>query len=178
LYKIALFLFILIFFTACEKTQKHENRAVEQPTKKTEKPERTHFLLSDKNRTIELDLSGQNLSLKGTKDLVLVLFFTSWCPSCQAEMVEMEKLVKTYPDLDIVGLQLDSEKRVEKSFFISHNIKTNEAIAKKVYSLIHAPASMPIPVTVLLKRNEYVIHYIGAVPIEMLEIDIKKAKEG
>ena len=174
----ALFLFILIFLTACEKTKTYKNQAVEQIAKKTEKPKRTHFLLSDKNRTIELDFSGQNLSLKGTKDLVLVLFFTSWCPSCQAEMVEMEKLVKKYPDLDIIGLQLDSEKKVEKGFFISHDIQTNEAIAKKIYSLIHAPASMPIPVTVLLKRNEYVIHYIGAVPVEMLEIDIKKAKEG
>ena len=180
MYKIALFLFILIFLTACEKTQKDEK--MKRPSEKIEKqkmkkPRSEHFLLNDKNRTIELDFSDQNLSIKGTKDLTLLLFFTSWCPSCKAEIEEMEKLAKKHPDIDIVGFQLDNEKKVKTNFFVSYDTKKNKAIAKKVYSIIHAPASMPIPVSLLLKKGEYVIHYIGAVPIEMLEIDIEKAKE-
>ncbi len=172
--KSLLFLLILIFFTACEKEQKPA-----QPQSKTEsqkpvaKPK--HFVLRDHNRTIQVIINKNSVELKGTKSVTLVLFFTSWCPSCKAELQELKELYPKYKEkLDIVGIQLDN-KAVDAPFFISRDIKTNEAVAKEVYTRVHAPASMPIPLSLLLKNNNYVIHYVGAVPMEMIEIDIKKA---
>ena len=148
----------------------------QQPAQKAQKeiPAKKRYLLQDQNRTVEVTIDKDSIEINGTKKTVLVIFFTSWCPSCKAELQELRTIYPKYKEkLDIIGLQLD-DKPVEAPFFISRNINANEAIAKAVYAKLHAPASMPIPLSLLLHNNEYVIHYVGAVPLEMIEIDIKK----
>jgi len=116
------------------------------------------------------------MEARSQKELLLLLLFTSWCPSCRAELPELEKLHKEFGQrLSIFGLQLDDQKPMTASFPISHNLRLNEEIAGKIYHAIHAPASRPIPVLVLFKEGRYQIHYIGAVPVEMLKIDIQRA---
>ena len=167
--------FILIFFTACEKEQRPTSttKSSNQTTQK-ESPVRT-YELTDQNRTIKITFGNNTFKIDGTKRVVLLLFFTSWCPGCKAEMEELQKLYDKYGQkIDIVALQLD-QNTSSTPFFISHNIKINNQIADRVYPLLHLPASKPIPVMILLQDGRYVIHYVGATPIEMVEMDIKKA---
>ncbi len=171
----AAILFLALVFSGCEK--EHKNSA-EKPVKKelnaTKKPKIERFELRDGNKTIGIEFNESGFKLSGTKDVVLLTFFTSWCSSCKAELKELENIAAKYKNIDIVGIQLD-ENSVRKNFFISNNINTNLKLAKRVYPMLHQPASMPVPLTLLIKNNRYVIHYTGAVPQEMIESDIKKS---
>ncbi len=84
--------------------------------------------------------------------------------------------------MDIIGIVLEPNaditsfrKKEDIPFLILNDYAMNEKFAKKVYDMVHAPASMPIPMSLLLKNGKYVIHYIGTAPSEMMEIDIQKA---
>ncbi|MRJ02155.1 MAG: TlpA family protein disulfide reductase [Epsilonproteobacteria bacterium] len=179
--KLSIFIFILIFFTACEQRNASAQSSFSNRSSQGESsssPSPTIFRLEEANQTRTVKCSPPDrVEIDGsTKELTLIMLFTSWCPSCKAEIPELEKLQKEFGEkLEIIGIQLDDEKRVETSFFISHNYQTNREIARCIYQMVHAPASQPIPLLLLLKGGKYVIHYIGALPIEMLEIDIKRA---
>ena len=173
--KILVFFFILIFFTACEK--KEQPTTTTKSSNQTTQKESLHttYELREQNRTIKIMFSNNTFKIEGTKKVALLLFFTSWCPGCKAEMEELQKLHNKYGQkIDIIALQLDQNKS-SAPFFISHNININNKIADRVYPLLHLPASKPIPVMILLQDGRYVIHYVGATPIEMVEMDIKKA---
>ena len=167
--KFLLLFIILIFFTACEKKQQQTTHT---PTTQVQK--KIAYDLMDQNKTIKVTFGDSSFQVDGVKRVSLLLFFASWCPGCRAEMEELDKLHKRYGQkIDIIALQLDDNK-TQAPYFISHNIKINNQIADRVYTLLHLPASKPIPVMVLLKDGRYVIHYVGATPIEMVEMDLKK----
>jgi thiol-disulfide isomerase/thioredoxin len=160
-----IFFIFFLFFAACDKSE--QNPA----------PKITHYTLKGAGgQTRTITVSPKNISIQGSdKKVTLMLFFSSTCPACQAELEELKKLYKKYGDrIDIIALQLGGEP-VEMPFFVSHDIRKNHEIAKRAYPILQAPASMPIPLLVVLKDNKYLIHYIGAAPLEMLQIDIKKA---
>jgi len=172
--KIVLAILVGILFTACEKERPASTQPMQQqPAKPIQKPKKERIVLQDGNKTVTFTLDEKSVDVESDKEVVLLLFFTSWCPACKAEMEEFEKLHERYGDkIDIVALQLDDHP-VKAPFFVSHDTKANQKIAKKVYSMLHIYGKMPVPVSLLLKKNRYVIHYVGAVPIEMVETDIK-----
>jgi thiol-disulfide isomerase/thioredoxin len=161
-----------LIFSGCEKQQIDTNESCENNATKIVKKE--IFKLQDKNRTIYIKTQGENFEVNGTKKVALISFFTSYCPSCKAEIREFEKIQRRDKNIDIIGIELDGNF-IDKDFFISKDLETNHKLAKKIYNILHAPASMPIPLTILIKDGKYVIHYIGAVPIEMIQSDIKNS---
>ena len=167
----------LLLFVGCEKEQEPSASSQTARTQKPRPPAPKRYLLTaDHNQTRSIVITPHSATIEGSeKDVVLLLFFSSDCPACKAELEELRELYKKYGDrIDIIALQLGGEP-VEAPFFVSRDMRKNYEIAKKVYPLLRAPASMPIPLLVVLKDNEYVIHYVGAAPLEMLKIDIEKA---
>jgi cytochrome c biogenesis protein CcmG, thiol:disulfide interchange protein DsbE len=62
-------------------------------------------------------LQGQNFDLKKMHGkVVVVTFFTQWCPNCLKEMVDLEQFYSGYHQygLEIIAVSLDPKKSLEK----------------------------------------------------------------
>ncbi len=174
-----LLLCAVLLFSACEKetAQEKSSATTEISTPKSPKSAQTKFILEDMNGTaIELELKDETLKASVDKPLTLLFFYTDWCPSCQAQTPELERLYQRFgEDLFIIGLPLEPSKK-RTTFFSSASIDQNNELAKRIYTKVRAGANMPIPLLLLLKDGKYFSHYVGAVPYEILESDIKRAK--
>ena len=183
--KIIFVIFIIFWFLGCSKEQKKENITSKNFTK--EKIEHNKYKLKDiDGKTLTLTITKNKISIKNIKGKIILLdFFATWCPPCKAEIPHLVNLQKKYKDkLFIIGILLEKNKNLnelkkfkenfEINYFIS-NTNFNFEIAKKIYAFLQAPKNMPIPLMVMYKDGKYVIHYIGAVPEEMIESDIKKS---
>ncbi len=117
--------------------------------------------------------------------IVIVHFFTTWYSPCCGEIPYLSDLQKKYKKkVFISGILVNdtqSEDTLNKfihkyhaDYFIS-NSKQNDIFAAKVVKDLHLPKNFPIPLTVIYVEGNYYTHYEGAVPIEMIEHDIRQA---
>ena len=61
------------------------------------------------------DLTGQSISLESYQGKALVLnFWATWCPPCVNEMPELEALSQAHPDVQFVGLAIDTQRNVKR----------------------------------------------------------------
>lgn len=145
------------------------------------------FELKDlKEKSITAEETGEGMNFKGLEGkIVFVDFFATWCPPCKAEIPHLVSLQEKYKEkFAIVAVLLEENKDKNElakfindhqiNYFVS-NSPDNFAMAKLVYGAVKAPQSMPIPLMVMYKDGKYLTHYLGAVPEEMIESDIKKA---
>lgn len=111
--------------------------------------------------------------------VVLVNFFATWCPPCKAEIPHLNNLQEKYKEnFVIISVLLEENKSNEEiaSFmkynninFIITNSPENFKFAK------NAGGVKNIPLMFLYDKNgSYSTHYVGAVPEEMIDSDIKK----
>ncbi len=177
---------LLLALSGCEKEQKRTSPkpVQEQSSSSIKKPE-NKFILEDINTTkITIKIEQNRITLEPAKDITILFFFTSWCPSCKAQIPELKALKKKFEDVEIVGILLNEPQDVQDflqrygiDFFVATSYKTNSIVAEKIYRFIKAPASMPVPAIVVLHKNSYFRHYLGAVPLAILQADIKALKE-
>ena len=123
--------------------------------------------------------------------LVLFDFFTTWCPACRSVAPHLANIQAKYPqELLVLGVLIEEDKsetdliRFKKKYRADYPISNstgpnsnyaNFKLSNEVASLLRQPRSFPIPLLVMFKNGEYFTHYIGAVPEEMIESDIKEA---
>jgi hypothetical protein len=67
-------------------------------------------------------------------------------------------------------------KKQTINYFIS-NSQENDTFAVELLKGLNIEENFQLPLTILYKNGKYYAHYEGAVPIEMIEYDIKKAME-
>ncbi len=61
------------------------------------------------------DLTGQMQSLQSYQGKPLVLnFWATWCPPCVKEMPELNELSQRYPQVQFVGLAIDTQRNVTR----------------------------------------------------------------
>ncbi|BAF70165.1 TlpA family protein disulfide reductase [Nitratiruptor sp. SB155-2] len=181
--KLLLPLLILMLLTGCtkkEEKQKKVSQPIEKAVKKETPPVYTFHDTNDKTRVVKI--VDDKFIIPNGKNIEIFIFFATWCPSCKAEIPELNELYKTFKTrIDIVALPLDGKnldtfiQTYNMKYFVSRTIDKNLQFAKKVYAMLQAGANMPIPLTLVLQNGKYYIHYIGAVPYEVLNSDIKKA---
>jgi len=114
----------------------------------------------------------------------LLNFFATWCPPCRAEIPHLANLQNKYKDkLKIIAILVENKntkeieefkKRYNINYFVS-NSSDNMNLAAKAADMLHQPRNFSIPMMVLFVNGKYFRHYIGMVPEEMLESDIKEA---
>ena len=135
------------------------------------------------------DTSGNDIKVKETKDgfifegyenkVVLINFFATWCPPCKAEIPHLNNLQQKYSkDVKIISILLEEHKSNEEivkfinknsiEFTISNSLD-NYKLAQKVGGVQSIPFML-----IYDRKGSYSQHYIGAVPEEMIEADIKK----
>ncbi|NPA74108.1 MAG: TlpA family protein disulfide reductase [Epsilonproteobacteria bacterium] len=175
---------LIMVFAGCMQEKSGQNQDKDS-TFKADKQEikypveiKLHVVNGD---DIVLVKDKENLKIKGLNDkLILLDFFATWCPPCKAEIPHLVNLQKKYKnDLKIVSVLLEDGKPDSeiKSFIKYHGINyivTNDKNNYKLSSLLGEISN--IPFMILYDKNGTVItHYLGAIPEEMINSDIKKA---
>jgi thiol-disulfide isomerase/thioredoxin len=179
-FKTLAFLSILsiLFFTGCDSKDKTEDNSevkVEKVEKKTE-----FQLKTTDNSIINIKVENEKIILKEYPDkIVLLNFFATWCPPCKAEIPNLIKLQEDYKnDLVVVSVLLEEMKTDEEilSFIKSYNINYTVVNSPENFELAKGLGGIKsIPTMYLInKENTVFQRYVGIVPNEMMEIDIKK----
>ncbi len=168
-----------LLLTGC--TEKKEEKASVQKSEKKEEV----FLLEDMNATVKARLNDEGFTFDVEEPVVMLNFFATWCPPCKAEIPHLVSLQNKYAGkFKVVAVLVEEHvpQRVVKRFKQNHEINyflsnspENMKIAHVTADMLHQPQNFPIPMMVLFVKGKYFRHYIGMVPEEMLESDIKEA---
>ncbi len=174
--------FAVLFLLGCSDSSTNNQNI--KPKIKTFKPKK-----SDIKYPINLHVANQkNINITPTdkgfafshvkNKAVLVAFLTSWCPPCKAEIPHLNTLQKKHKkDLEIVGFLLENKNEEQtKEFIKKYNISFPLAYGENNFKFSKALGDIQtIPFMILYdKEGNYATHYTGAVPDEMIDIDIKK----
>ena len=185
-FKTLAFLSILsiLFFTGCDSKENTED-VNESKVEKVEIIEkRTEFQLkATDNSQINIKLENDKIIVKEHPGkIVIVNFFATWCPPCKVEIPNLIKLQEDYKnDLVIVSVLLEEMKTNEdilafiKEFNINYTV-TNSSEGFEFAKGIGGVKSIPT-MYLLDKEGTIFQKYVGLVPNEMMEIDIKKVLE-
>ena len=183
-FKTLAFLSILsiLFFTGCDSKDKNQDSTETKAEKTIEK--KTQFkLTTTDNKSIDLKLEDNKIILKDYPNkIVLLNFFATWCPPCKAEIPNLVKLQNDYKnDFVVISVLLEDSKTDEeissfaKDFGINYlvaNSPENFDLAKTIGGI------KSIPTMFLIDKDSNIFQkYVGIVPFEMMEIDIKKVLE-
>ena len=170
-------------FIGCGDKERPQNGA-----KTAEKPATavlpSRFTLKSDTQAVTAEVTDEGVDFNVSESAVLIDFFATWCPPCRAEIPHLADLQKKYPKkLKIMGVLVESKHPAElKRFIEGHGINyfvsnapDNMLFANRVMELLHQPKNFTIPFMVLFVKGKYFRHYVGLVPEEMIESDIKEA---
>ena len=146
----------------------------------------TFHLVSTDGTDYNVTKSGMNFTVQGHENKVIMFdIFATWCPPCRAEAPNLTHLQKKYHnDLLIIGVTIEDDIPNEKLEFFKEkygadyaivNSKENERLYRAIASATKVGQRFPIPLMVMYKNGNYLTHYVGQTPEEMIESDIKKA---
>jgi thiol-disulfide isomerase/thioredoxin len=182
-FKTIAFLSILsiLFFAGCDSKENKEDTNESKVEKVEIVEKRTEFQLkATDNSIINIKLENDKIIVKEHPDkMVLLTFFATWCPPCKVEIPNLIKLQEDYRnDLVVVSILLEEMKTNEdilafiKEFNINYTV-TNSPDGFEFAKEIGGVKSIP---TMYLLNKEGTIFqkYVGLVPNEMMEMDIKK----
>ncbi|AXX94707.1 MULTISPECIES: TlpA family protein disulfide reductase [Arcobacter] len=182
-FKTLAFLSILsiLFFTGCDSKDKNENN---NETKIEKSDRKTEFQLKTTNNTVvDIKLENDKIILKDYPNkIVLLNFFATWCPPCKAEIPNLIKLQDDYKnDFVVISVLLEEMKTNEEivDFIKSFNINYTVTNSPENFDLAKSLGGIKsIPTMFLIDKNSKIFQkYVGLVPSEMMEIDIKKVLE-
>ena len=182
-FKTLAFLSILsiLFFTGCDSKDKNENNnetKIEKSDRKTEVQ-----LKTTNNTVVDIKLENDKIILKDYPNkIVLLNFFATWCPPCKAEIPNLIKLQDDYKnDFVVISVLLEEMKTNEEivDFIKSFNINYTVTNSPENFDLAKSLGGIKsIPTMFLIDKNSKIFQkYVGLVPSEMMEIDIKKVLE-
>ncbi len=179
-YSYILILAVALTFTACS----NEKTEVKKQNKKVE------VIKKIKNKTTLTTIDGEKISIakteKGFKfsnaqnELVLVSFFATWCPPCKAEIPHLNNLQEKYKGkIKIIGILIESNKDSDElnSFINKYAINytvTNSPANQEFADMVGGVKNIPFMI-MYNKKGDYVTHYLGAIPEEMIDSDIESA---
>ena len=182
-FKTIAFLSILsiLFFAGCDSKENKEDTNESKVEKVEIVEKRTEFQLkATDNSIINIKLENDKIIVNEHPDkMVLLTFFATWCPPCKVEIPNLIKLQEDYRnDLVVVSILLEEMKTNEdilafiKEFNINYTV-TNSPDGFEFAKEIGGVKSIP---TMYLLNKEGTIFqkYVGLVPNEMMEMDIKK----
>ncbi|MBE0497000.1 MAG: TlpA family protein disulfide reductase [Campylobacterales bacterium] len=164
-----------LFFTGCSNT---ETSLKDEVTIGKEKGPLA--LIDTSGNTIATAKTPQGMTFAGHEGKVVLLnFFATWCPPCKAEIPHLNALQTAHGDaLSIISVALEEKSAEElKSFIEYYTINYTVTQGEPNFELAKEVGGVStIPYMVLYDKNgHYATHYVGAVPEEMIDADIKKA---
>ena len=179
-FKVLTFFAILatLLFNGCDSKESASQEKVQKVEKKIQN---IFKLITNDGKIIEATKTKDGMIFKGYEDKVVLLnFWATWCPPCKAEIPHLNNLRRKYEGkFEIVSVLVEENKdqQILNAFISTYNIKypvtnSNENIALADYSL---GENKVIPTMFMYEKGGNLIQkYVGIVPQEMLESDIKK----
>ncbi|QKF73578.1 protein disulfide reductase, TlpA family [Aliarcobacter faecis] len=174
-------IFSILFFAGCdskENKQSNEQAKVEQNITKND------FILNSLDGDIlEIKSEENKIHIKNYEDKIVVLnFFTTWCPACKVEIPALIRLQNEYKnDLVVISMLLEEFKSDQeiKNFAKEFGINYKITIGSENFDLAKSLGGIKsIPTTFIIDKQGKVYQKIqGLAPFEMMEIDIKKVLE-
>lgn len=176
---------VTLAFAGCDS--KPEDQESKQEVKKEViKEEETKFLLSTiDSQVLNLEIKNKVLKVNELQNKAILLnFWALWCPPCKAEIPHLNNLKEKYKEsFEVIGINVgdrngsmtpeDKIKAFAKEYKINYLI-TNVEENLKVADAMDGVSIIPTMFLFDTKGN-IVQKYVGVVPAEMLETDIKKA---
>jgi thiol-disulfide isomerase/thioredoxin len=182
-FKALAFLSILsiLLFTACDSKKDNDNSNTQKADVEVVKPKKVDFTFKTMdNLDLNIKLDADKIVIKdfGEK-IVLLNFFATWCPPCKAEIPNLVSLQKKYAnDFVVISVVLEQDKSNESIQEFMDKFKINYKVVNS-NEIIELAESMggikSIPTMFMIDKESNVFQkYVGIVPIEMMEMDIKK----
>jgi thiol-disulfide isomerase/thioredoxin len=168
----------MLFFSGCSSEKK---KVDENSSKVKEEVKNEKIVLQDiSGKEIVVTPLERGFTFAGYENkIVLVNFFTTWCPPCKAEIPHLVNLQEKYKDnFVIISVLLEENKSNEEiNSFVKYN-NINYIITNGIdnFKLAQSAGGVKnIPLMFLYDKNgKYSTHYVGAIPEEMIDADIKK----
>ncbi|WP_333803787.1 TlpA family protein disulfide reductase [Sulfurospirillum sp.] len=168
----------MLFFNGCSSEKK---KADENSSKVKEEIKNEKIVLQDiSGKEIVVTSLEKGFSFAGYENkIILVNFFTTWCPPCKAEIPHLVSLQEKYKEnFVIISVLLEENKSNEEinSFMKYNNINYVITNSLENFKLAQSAGGVKnIPLMFLYDKNgKYSTHYVGAIPEEMIDADIKK----
>lgn len=105
------------------------------------------------------DLAGKDFKLSDAKGKpVLLIFITTWCPSCRSEIPHYKEIYETYGKrgLEVVGIDIEESKNKVSSFAAKNQIPYRTLLDEKG-RVAGAYDITGIPTMVLINREGKVL---------------------
>ncbi len=124
------------------------------------------------------NLAGQTINLSQLRGKpVYINFFASWCPPCQFETPDVEKMYKKYGSkITFIGVNLafnDTVPRL-KQFLKNYGV-TYPVLLDTKGSVTKTYKVMAIPTSFFIKSNGVIMyHYVGALIASQMQTEFKK----
>ena len=100
-------------------------------------------------------LDGKALSAPALKGkVVLVVFWATWCPTCQKELPELQALYEKHRDkgFEILGLSIDADSFTVEEFWKDHDYRFPVAMRAPAHGQVFGPIKA-IPALYLIDRR-------------------------
>ena len=175
---------LLILGGCGEKKSSSTHTPAQNPDKKEAPKKRTAFILKGEKASIAVKVTDKGADFNVSEPIVLVDLFATWCPPCRAEIPHLADLQKRYSGkVKVIGVLIETKfpaelRRFEKGFGINYfvaNGPDNLPFAYTMMDMLHQSHNFSIPFMIMFVKGKYFRHYMGLVPEEMLESDIKEA---
>lgn len=176
---------ISLFFSACDSKEK-ESAEVKETKKEIVKEEQIKYNLTTTDlQTITLEKTETGIKFNNLENKVVLLnFFATWCPPCRAEIPHLNNLKNKYKEsFEVIALSmggkdgnLTSKEELDK-FINEYEINYIVTNSEENYQVADLLGGVKIIPTMYLfdPSGKIVQKYVGIVPEEMMESDIKKA---
>ncbi len=181
-------LLLVLLLTACSKKEGQREQTTHDTQSSAQEEEAVHsFVLTDVDgRDFNITVDGDTMIFHDIEQPLLMMnFFATWCPPCRGELLDLSQLQKKHmKDLFVVGVLVNDEQnstqlrhfmeKYDANYFISHASDNND-LAATVIKKLEIPENFPIPLSILYKNGKLYRYYEGAMPIEMIENELKQA---
>lgn len=184
----------LTLLSGCsDKESISEENMIQQNTSTKQNQATSHTFtlksVNDKDIKVIADLNNgwKFEGINANNKLVLVDFWATWCPPCKGEIPHLNNLRKKYgKNFEILGVEIGQRsgeltpKSELQQFIKDYQIKypvTSGGDTNMLFGGVRElNPSGSIPFMILFNtKGEYLKHYIGMVPEEMLASDIEAA---
>lgn len=141
----------------------------------------SYELQSPQGKTLTVK-EGSKLDFGHDKEYSLVVFWATWCAPCRAEIPHLSDIQNSYENIKVVASLVEQDKPNSEllefmqehdiNYFVS-NGSDEYAFSKMIAKKIGLSQIRTIPTMALFKNGEYVSHWIGPAPQEMIEAKIQ-----